>query len=64
LSVLDFVKLITVQQYDQAALSKLGRSAIVLAEAEGLVGHADAIRARAIKGAQPAKKPRKGKSRV
>jgi histidinol dehydrogenase len=48
LSVLDFVKLITVQQYDKSALRKLGRSAIALAEAEGLVGHAEAIRARGI----------------
>jgi histidinol dehydrogenase len=48
LSVLDFVKLITVQQYDEASLRKLGPSAITLAEAEGLMGHATAIRARGI----------------
>ncbi len=48
LSVLDFVKLITVQQYDEAALRKLGPSAIALAEAEGLMGHAAAIRARGV----------------
>jgi histidinol dehydrogenase len=48
LSVLDFVKLITVQQYDEAALQKLGPSAIALAKAEGLFGHAAAIRARGI----------------
>ena len=48
LSVLDFVKLITVQQYDEVALRRLGPSAIALAEAEGLIGHAAAIRARGI----------------
>ncbi len=46
LSVNDFVKLITVQEYTAKAVRSLGRAAIVLAEAEGLVGHADAIRAR------------------
>jgi histidinol dehydrogenase len=50
LSVMDFVKLITVQQYDAAALEKLGPSAIALAEAEGLFGHANAIRARGVRG--------------
>ena len=49
LSVLDFVKLITVQQYEETALQELGPSAIVLAEAEGLIGHANAVRARGIK---------------
>jgi histidinol dehydrogenase len=44
LSVMDFVKLITVQQYDAAALAELGPHAIRIAEAEGLVGHAEAIR--------------------
>ncbi len=48
LSVFDFVKLVTVQQYDKDSLEKLGPSAITLAEAEGLVGHAAAIRARGI----------------
>ena len=48
LSVLDFVKIITVQQYDETALQELGPSAIVLAEAEGLIGHANAVRARGI----------------
>ena len=46
LSVNDFVKLITVQQYSPAALDELGPKAIRLAEAEGLGGHAQAIRAR------------------
>jgi histidinol dehydrogenase len=60
LSVLDFVKLITVQQYNMASLRKLGPLAIALAEAEGLVGHAGAIRARGIE-APDARKLRKGK---
>ena len=36
LSVNDFVKLITVQQYSARALRTLGPAAILLAEAEGL----------------------------
>jgi histidinol dehydrogenase len=46
LSVNDFVKLITVQQYNQQALRTLGQRAALLADAEGLEGHAAAIRAR------------------
>ena len=46
LSVNDFVKLITVQEYSQRAVRSLGRPAVLLAEAEGLIGHAEAIRAR------------------
>ena len=46
LSVNDFVKLITVQQYSALALRSLGPKAALLAEAEGLVGHAEAIRTR------------------
>ena len=46
LSVNDFVKLITVQQYAANGIAKLGPKAAILAEAEGLVGHAEAIRAR------------------
>lgn len=46
LSVNDFVKLITVQEYEQAGLQALGPKAALLAEAEGLVGHAEAIRLR------------------
>jgi len=44
LSVYDFVKLITVQEYSQDALRKLGPQADLLAEAEGLIGHAQSIR--------------------
>jgi|SRR5665213_3159064 len=46
LSVYDFVKLITVQEYSQDALRKLGPHAALLAKAEGLVGHAQSIRTR------------------
>ena len=46
LSVNDFVKLITVQEYSAVGLRALGPQAVLLAEAEGLRGHADAIRTR------------------
>ncbi len=46
LSVHDYLKLITVQQYTPAGLAALGPAAIRIAEAEGLVGHAEAIRMR------------------
>jgi histidinol dehydrogenase len=46
LSVNDFVKLITVQEYSAKAIRSLGPSAVLLAEAEGLTGHAEAIRTR------------------
>jgi histidinol dehydrogenase len=48
LSVMDFLKIITVQEYTQAGLERLGPMAIALAEAEGLHGHAEAVRARGI----------------
>jgi histidinol dehydrogenase len=44
LSVLDFVKIITVQEYSKAGLKELGPHAIAMAEAEGLVGHAESVR--------------------
>ena len=50
LSVMDFLKLITVQEYTLAGLQKLGPAAITLANAEGLLGHAEAVRARGIDG--------------
>ncbi|MDE1154834.1 MAG: histidinol dehydrogenase [Acidobacteriaceae bacterium] len=46
LSVLDFVKVITVQQYTRDALREIGPHTIALAEAEGLKGHADSVRVR------------------
>jgi histidinol dehydrogenase len=57
LSVYDFVKLITVQEYMNVALRALGPQAALLAEAEGLIGHAEAIRTRLRKGAK-ARRPR------
>jgi len=46
LSVMDFLKVVTVQEYSAGGLRHLGPAAITLAEAEGLFGHAEAIRAR------------------
>jgi histidinol dehydrogenase len=46
LSVNDFVKLITVQEYTAHGVGSLGGPAARLAEAEGLMGHAEAIRVR------------------
>ena len=46
LSVMDFVKVITVQHYTRKGLEKVGPHAIALAEAEGLAGHAESVRAR------------------
>ena len=44
LSLQDFVKVITIQQYTRKALAELGPHAITLAEAEGLTAHAQSIR--------------------
>ncbi len=46
LSVMDFVKVITVQEYTRKGLKTLGPHAIALAEAEGLNGHAESVRVR------------------
>jgi histidinol dehydrogenase len=46
LSVMDFLKVITVQEYTAAGLARLGPHAIALAEAEGLVAHAESVRIR------------------
>ena len=43
LSVLDYVKLMTVQRYAPIGVEALGPAAMTLAKAEGLVGHAEAI---------------------
>lgn len=43
LSVMDFVKLITVQQVSRAGFEKLAPVATALAEAEGLVAHAHSV---------------------
>jgi histidinol dehydrogenase len=46
LSVNDFVKLITVQDYSVSGVRSLGPAAVLFAEAEGLTAHAAAIRTR------------------
>ncbi len=46
LSVLDFVKIITVQEYTRKGLAKIGPHAIALANAEGLTGHAKSVSVR------------------
>jgi histidinol dehydrogenase len=46
LSVNDFVKLVTVQEYSAEGIGKLGPKAALLADAEGLAAHAASIRMR------------------
>jgi histidinol dehydrogenase len=46
LSVMDFVKVITVQQYTRKGLKELGPHAAALGDAEGLTAHAESVRAR------------------
>jgi histidinol dehydrogenase len=46
LSVMDFVKVITVQEYTLRGLKQMGSHVIALAEAEGLTGHAESVRVR------------------
>ena len=46
LSVMDYLKLVTVQEYTADGVRQLGPSAVALAEAEGLQGHAEAVRVR------------------
>ncbi|HTM15934.1 MAG TPA: histidinol dehydrogenase, partial [Terracidiphilus sp.] len=46
LSVNDFVKLITVQEYSAEGIAALGEKAALLGDAEGLTAHAAAIRVR------------------
>jgi histidinol dehydrogenase len=46
LSVLDFVKTISVQQLSRDGLDRIGAAVITLAEAEGLKAHAESIRVR------------------
>jgi len=58
LSVNDFVKLITVQEYTAEGVRALGPKAALLAEAEGLTGHVEAIRVRL-----DVKSARKGRTR-
>lgn len=46
LTVMDFVKVITMQRYTRKGLREMGPHAITLAEAEGLKGHAESVRVR------------------
>lgn len=46
LSVVDYVKLITVQQYTAEGIASVGPAAVLLAECEGLKGHAASVRVR------------------
>jgi histidinol dehydrogenase len=46
LSVNDFVKLVTQQEYGPQGIRALGPRAVLLAESEGLTAHAEAIRVR------------------
>jgi len=46
LSVLDFVRLISCQKIAPEGIVEIGPAAIVLAEAEGLRGHAESLRVR------------------
>ncbi len=46
LSVQDFVKIISVQHLSQSGLNQIAPSVIMLAEAEGLIAHAESIRVR------------------
>ena len=46
LSVMDFLKIITVQEVSKAGLKRIGPTAITLAEAEGLKAHAESVRVR------------------
>ena len=52
LSVMDFLKVITVQEYTAGGLKKLGPHAIALAEAEGLTAHAESVRVKMRGGAK------------
>jgi histidinol dehydrogenase len=46
LFVLDFVKVITTQQVSSAGLARIAPAAVTLAQAEGLTGHAAAVKVR------------------
>jgi histidinol dehydrogenase len=46
LSVLDFVRIISCQEISIEGIRRIAAAAITLAEAEGLVGHAESMRAR------------------
>jgi histidinol dehydrogenase len=61
LSVNDFVKLITVQEYSANGIAKLGEKAALLGDAEGLTAHAAAIRMRVKKASGKSRRGREQK---
>ena len=60
LSVMDFVKLVTVQSYTADGVRALGPAAVALAQAEGLAGHAAAIQLRISRAEVGAGRPDRG----
>jgi histidinol dehydrogenase len=62
LSVNDFVKLITVQEYGAGGVNELGPKAALLADAEGLAAHAAAIRMRLMKASRQSGKKRRARA--
>ena len=48
LSVLDFVQIIASQSVNKEGIRQIAPAAIALAEAEGLHGHAESLRARCL----------------
>jgi histidinol dehydrogenase len=50
LNVIDFVRIITIQEASRKGLEKIGPTVTLLAEAEGLKGHAASVRVRLKKG--------------
>ncbi len=62
LSVYDFLRLVTTQEYTSVGLAQLGPHAIRLAEAEGLVGHAASVRIRSAEN-KTARTPQRGAKR-
>jgi len=59
LSVHDFLRIVTTQEYTPAGLARLGPDAARLATAEGLIGHAASVRAR-LAANPPVHKPKSG----
>lgn len=62
LSVVDYVKLITVQQYTAQGVEAIGPAAVLLADSEGLKGHAASVRLRLEMASQQAGRTSKRKS--
>jgi histidinol dehydrogenase len=46
LSAADFVRISTVQRVTRSGVRAIGPAAVALAEAEGLIGHAESVRMR------------------